>query len=443
LGPQVNTDLKFSCTRLLTSLAPPEDPARGTARVSLLSVGSGTAPLVVVNDINGEPGTTFAARLATQLPPEVLRTFHIIGVDRRGSGQSDPTDCIPPPQRDAIIGFDPRATDRASLDRLLDSVRASSQECMLDLDDRVQAYDTWRTAADLEELRIELGVPRLNAVGRGEGSRVLTTYSERHPTSVGRMVLDGAPDPMLDAMGHAESQAQGAEGTFDAFAQQCVAAGPCPLGQDPRRAVSDLLERTRNAPLPGSSVTAGTITHALLLGLSDRASWPDLAKALAAAGDRNDGSAVAAMTAPLSTSDEVRPARLDADMITGCNDTTLRVPPQRSTEIAANWVGKFPLFGGVFAQRLVWCGTWPLPQFALPTPHTAGLPPIPVISTTNDPLTPALGSSHMAEQLPSGVVLNWQGSGHGAIGRSECVTANVTRFLVNGVVPTKGTACPA
>jgi pimeloyl-ACP methyl ester carboxylesterase len=433
----------FSCSRMMTSLDPPDSPLHGSNRVALLSTGSGRIPLVMLGDVGGEPGTTLAARLALRMPPELLTTFKIIGMDRRGTGKSDGADCIPPPQRQAIVGFDSRATERPALDRLLDSVRSASQECLLDLDDRLQAYDTWRTAADLEELRSELGVPKLHAVGRGEAAQVLVTYSERYPNSVGRMVLDGAPDPGLDAMGQAETQAQGAEQTFDAFATDCASSG-CPLGPDPRRAVADLVERTRTSPLPSPQgpVTAGKVVRAVLVGLGDRLAWRNLVGALDAA-NRGDGTALGALAAPLADREAANPARLDGDLITTCNDTTLRVPPQRTAEIATDWVGKYPLFGGVFAQRLLWCGLWPVPQQPLPTPKTAGLPPIPVISTTHDPLTPALGSEHMADQMSSGVVLNWQGAGHGAIGRSDCVTASISRFLVQGTVPAKGTACPA
>lgn len=438
--PALPAGMTFTCSRLPTTLDSPEAPGRGTARSAVISAGSGRIPLVVLGDIGGEPGTAFAARMALRLPPELLRTFRVIGMDRRGTGESDSADCIPIERRNAILGFDPRATDRTTLDRLVDSVRDASQQCLLSLDERLQAYDTWRTAADLEELRLELGVPKLHAVGRGEAARVLTTFAERFPESVGRMVLDGAPDPQLDAIAQGEAQAQGAEQVFDRFAADCAARG-CPLGPDPRRTVSDLVERTRAAPLPGTPVTAGKITQAVLLGLRDRDAWPGLAQALAAA-NRGDGSAVAAMVAPLVESTPPAPARLDGDMITSCNDTTLRVPPQRSTEIAADWSARFPLFGGVFAQRLVWCGLWPVPQQALPVPRTAGLPPVPVISTAHDAAVPALGSDHMAEQLPSGVVLRWLGAGHGAVGRSECATTAVTRFLVDGVVPTEGMACP-
>ncbi|GAA3352908.1 alpha/beta hydrolase [Saccharopolyspora gregorii] len=105
------TGPSFSCSQLLTTLDSPEAPAEGTTRAALLSTGTGGVPLVVLGDVHGEPGTSVAARLALKLPPEVLRTFRIIGMDRRGTGQSDPADCMPPTQRENIIGFDPQATD--------------------------------------------------------------------------------------------------------------------------------------------------------------------------------------------------------------------------------------------------------------------------------------------------------------------------------------------
>ncbi|RKT82319.1 TAP-like protein [Saccharopolyspora antimicrobica] len=434
--------MTVSCSQLLSTLDSPEAPERGTARNALLRVGTGQrVPLVVAGDVGGEPGTTFAARMAAQLP-ELLNTFDIIGMDRRGTGESDPAACVPQPQREAIVDFDARATDRAQLDRLLESVLRASQECLLDLDERLQAYDTWRAASDLEELRLDLGVPKLHAIGRGEASRLLTTYAERFPTSVGRMVLDGAPDPTRDAIGQAEHEAQAAEHVFDVFAADCAGRG-CPLGPEPRKTVDGLVERTRQTPLPAGSTTIGSgrVVQAILLGLSDRKSWPALADALAAA-DRGDGAGLAALSAPLVTAQGINPPWLDGELITSCNDTTLRVPPQRAGDLATDWVNRFPLFGGAAVQRLVWCGSWPVPQQPLPAPRRPDLPPIPVISTANDPLVLEAGSEHMAEQLPTGVLVRWQGSGHGAVARSRCVTDAVTRFLLQGTVPTDGMACP-
>lgn len=432
----------ISCAQLRTVLDPPEEPTRGTARNEVVKIGDGV-PLLALGDVAGEPGTTFAARLALRMPPEMRERFAVIGIDRRGTGGSDPAECVPAEDRAAIAGFDPLSTDRGELDQLLDSVRSASQECLLTLDERLQAYDTWRTAADVEELRVELGVDKLHAIGRGEAGRLLTTYAERYPGSVGRMVLDGAPDPTRDAIGRAEQSAEAAERTLDQFAADC-AARRCPLGPDARSAVRDLLERSRTAPPVGPSgpVPAGRIARALLLGLEDPARWPQLARGLAEAA-RGDGSWVAATTAPVVESAGTDPPWLDGDLITSCNDTSLRVPPERSTDLAAEWSAKFPVFGALSAQRLVWCGLWPEPQQPLPTPRQPGLPPIPVIATEHDVRSNALGTEHMADQLESGVPLRWQGSGHGAVGRSECITGAVSRFFLEGDVPAEGMVCPA
>lgn len=442
--PKLPSGIGFSCARLLTSLKPPDALSSGTSRMALVSAGSGAIPLVVVGDVRGEPGTAFAARLALSLPKRVLNTFRIIGVDRRGTGKSDPISCVPPEDRSAMIGFDPLATGRAELDRLLDSVRSASQECLLELEERAQAYDTRRAADDLEELRLELGVPKLHAIGRGEGSRVLTTYAQRFPRSVGRMVLDGAPDPMLDTLARTEKRALAAEKTLDAFARWCTESGECPLGPDPRKTITGLVERTRTQPVPSPAgpVTAGKVVRALLLGLQDQQRWPELRAALAAARD-GDGAGIARMVAPLLSNTASGPARFDARLITRCNDSMLRVPPQRSARLATEWVKRFPVFGGLFLQRLVQCSLWPVPQQALPRPDRPGLPPMPVIATATDPLTPSQGSERMADQLAAGVTIRWQGTGHGALGRSECVTAAVSRFLVEGAVPAAETVCPA
>ncbi|SDK38606.1 TAP-like protein [Actinopolyspora mzabensis] len=441
LGPNHSPEgMRFSCTNLLTSTDPPGTVRGGTTRIALLAAGSGDVPLVVVNDIRGAPGTTFAARLATRLPERMLREFRIIGMDRRGTGESDPTNCVPKEEREAITRFDSRATDEAALDRLLESVRTASQKCLLDLERRAQTYDTRHTSDDLEELRLQLDVPRLHAIGRGEGSRVLSVYARDHPNSVGRMVFDGAPDPTLKTLAQLKRRADSAERTFDVFAARCRDSEECALGDSPRQRLDSLIERTRGQALStgGAPLTSGELARAVLHGLENREDWPSLTRAIAAAED-GDGSALAGFI----RNSEAGADRLGQRMVTRCNDTMLRLPPERARNIAEEWVDSRPLFGGVFAQRLIRCSTWPRPQQAMPSPGNGRLPRIPVITTENDPLTPATGSENMAATLPDGSRMSWLGSGHGALGRSDCVTELVSGFLAAGEVPPRDAACPA
>jgi hypothetical protein len=69
-------------------------------------------------------------------------------------------------------------------------------------------------------------------------------------------------------------------------------------------------------------------------------------------------------------------------------------------------------------------------------------PGVLVLGTDGDPLTPPVGTRRMAEALAAGILVNWQGNGHGAFPRTPCITTAVQSFLVDGTLPTSGTTCP-
>ncbi|MBP2330840.1 pimeloyl-ACP methyl ester carboxylesterase [Kibdelosporangium banguiense] len=427
------------CTKVMSVLDSPSLPGRGRLFLSLLKVGTGKIPLLVVSDIQGEPGTVRAARLASMLPADFLARFSVIGVDRRGSAGSEPVRCIQDDIRTEIVNSDPAAED---LEDLLDAVRKAGQQCITGLENRLYAMDTWRTAADLEKIREGLGVPRLNAIGVGEGSRVLGVYGDRFPDRVGRMVFDGLPDPSGDSLVTMEGVATGAEATFAEFAKDCVARG-CPLGPDPKQAFLDTLAGLRSRPASaGESVlTSGSAARATLVGLANRAAWPALADAIAKA-RAGDGNALRFYIQPIIADSRDQPAMLDVGLVTGCNDTKTRLALERLNTTAKDWRSRYPLFGGVMAQNLVLCSAWSVaaqPPLAL---SGRNLPPIVVLSTASDPVTPQPGTERTAQQLPSSVLISWQGAGHGALGSSPCATDAVRAFFIEGKIPAAGTACP-
>ncbi|MFC0112768.1 alpha/beta hydrolase [Kibdelosporangium aridum] len=427
------------CGRVQTILDSPSLPGRSPMRLSVLKAGTGKAPIVVVSDIQGEPGTVKAARLAASLPPEFLTKFSLIGVDRRGSGSSEPVRCIQEDIRLDIVNSDPAAED---LEDLLDVVRQAGQQCIIALENRLYAMDTWRTAADLEKVREALGLQRLSAIGIGEGARVLGVYGDRFPDRVGRMVFDGLPDPSGDSMVTMDGAATGAEATFAEFAKDCVARN-CALGPDPKQTFLDLIRKLRASPIPSvdAGLTAGGATRAVLIGLANRSGWPALADAIAKARD-NDGAALVSYIKPLVNDSREQPTALDIGLVTGCNDTKTRLAVERLNTTGKEWRTRHPLFGGVMAQNLVLCSAWSVaaqPPLAI---NGRGLPPIVVISTATDPVTPQAGTERAAQQLPSAVLISWQGGGHGALGQSPCATDAVRAFLGDGKVPAAGMACP-
>jgi pimeloyl-ACP methyl ester carboxylesterase len=432
--------LTVSCGRVDSVLDSPYSPGRGTMRLQLLRAGSGRIPLVVVNDISGQPGTIHAARLAATLPRDFLERFSLIGVDRRGTGNSGPPDCVPPAVRRDLVGLDPVVDD---VNDWLDPAKAAGQQCSIELESRLPALDTWRTAVDLDHVRRGLGISRLQAIGHGEGSRVLTVFADRFPDRVGRMVLDGLPDAAQDAVIGLEDVAAGAQATWQAFAQDCLNRA-CELGADPHQSLPNLLTQLRNRSVTASNgirVGPGVALRSVLIGLADRQAWPSLSAAVDAARQGNvEG--LAELIAPVVLGTDEQAPLLDAELVVGCNDTKTRLTVEQLSAIARDWNAKYPLFGPISAQRLAMCGVWPVPSTPVPTPTAKGAPPIVVLGTASDPVTPLPGTERAAGQLADAVVVSWQGGGHGALGLSACATSAAREFLELGTVPRHGTTCP-
>lgn len=447
LNITVPAGLTFGCSKISAVLDPPGLPGRGTVRLAALKAGTGPIPLAVVNDTAGEPSTLFTARLATRLPADFLRTFSLVAVDRRGTGASSPTNCVPDRQRQAITAFDPSAATKDQLTQYLDSVRGATQECSMALDKRAVAYDSWRSASDLDTLRTGLGMAHLNAIGRGTGSLTLTAFRARFPDRVGRMVLDGAPDPKLDDIAQYEVIATGAQDTLTAFAATCAVRPGCPLGTDPMHALPALAQQLTDQPAhtgAGQPVGGGVLYEAVRTALADPAQWPTLVDALVKV-RAGDGNGIAGLAAPVTTgapgTDQLsQPPRFDAQLTSQCNDTTTRVPLERILTLAPDWKTKFPAFGAYFAHQLLICAPWPSAAKALPLPTAAG-PPALVLATATDPVTPLTSTKRMAEQLAATTV-QWQGIGHGALPGSQCATAAVQHYLVDGKVPSADQICP-
>ncbi len=432
---------RVECSEIRVDTAADRPVFGNSLHLDLTRVGDGPAPLVVVGEASGEPGTVRAARLAQQLPPALLDRFTLIGMARRGTGPSEPLDCIPKTTRNQIIGIDSDPTQAGQLDSLLDITRVAIETCVQDLGEVLTTINSTGAADDLEQLRVALNAPVLNVISQGEASRTVTEFALRYPSSVGRVVLDGAVDPTLDDVAAAEASLVATDAGYTAFAADCVARG-CPLGADPRAALLTLADGLRRNPLRigWQLITAGIAYQAVLDTVGEPERWPQLAHALAAARS-GDGAELAAIVTPILTTDRGLPARFDPALATHCNDTPTRVPPERAQQLARQWQQRSALFGPLFAGRLLLCSAWPVPS-PPPESEVRALPPVLVVATAGDPVTPAEGARRTAQSMASATLVTWQGQAHGALPRSPCVADLVTRFLMDASVPRQGTLCP-
>ena len=103
--------------------------------------------------------------------------------------------------------------------------------------------------------------------------------------------------------------------------------------------------------------------------------------------------------------------------------------------------GKAPIFGKYFGPQYG-CALWPVrPSRQLDIKGT-GAKPLLVIGGTGDNATPYQQAVSMSKQLASGVLVTYDGQGHGTYGgKSACVDRIVVAYLVKGTVPTDGVRC--
>ena len=130
----------------------------------------------------------------------------------------------------------------------------------------------------------------------------------------------------------------------------------------------------------------------------------------------------------------------DAASVILCNDTATRAGPERAQ--AARLARDHPIFGEYAAWWLFACSYWTVPHPALPTSALTVAAPVLVVGTTSDPATPYSGATEFVRSIgPTGVLLTWSGNGHTAFGRSPCVGVLVAAYLLDLLIPVKGTVC--
>ncbi|MHA6783771.1 alpha/beta fold hydrolase [Pseudonocardia saturnea] len=445
-GVAVPTDraLRVECGEIPV----PVDPARpdlGGVLLGVLRAGPAAGPLdgpplLALGDSHTGPTAGHALDIATRVSPALLDTFTVVGLDRRGAG-TDRIDCAEPDTRAALLDADPAATSEVELGALLERARGIVQDCNLSLPFPLGGYRSAATAADVEQLRIRLGVAQLSAVGVGDGAGALASWARAAPGGVGRLVLDGPPDPDLAEPDRTAARADAVDAAFDAFALSCTGTGACPLGDDPRAAVTSLADALRARPLltsDGRRLTAGTALLAVRTVLPEPRDWPTLSAALAAAG-AGDPAPLLALLDPVIGAG----GGFDAMLATTCNDNPTRLSPPEISAIATTGSAEHPLLGGTLALDLLACAPWPAGGAPDPPAGTAdALPPVLVVGTTADPRNTPGGPRQVVDDLPTGVLVDWQGAGTGAYPRTPCVTTAVDAMLVDGVVPTSGRLCP-
>jgi pimeloyl-ACP methyl ester carboxylesterase len=361
----------------------------------------------------GGPGDSGVDRIVNGLSrfsPDLQQHFDIVSFDPRGVGGSAPIDCPPD------IGVDvppPVLTSQADFDRTVAYNRELWSRCTSAV---FQHADTASTVRDLDALRAALGERTLSFQGSSYGTLLGEQYAERYPSRVRAIVLESVVDHRPTSTSRfLVEQSWAQQDSFDAFA----AATP---GQDVRGEYKNALAQAAAGELNISPFELDALTLKLLKDPN----YPRLAQALAT---------------PAAIPD---PGPLVVVPPVFCNDWSLPVRNYQDYAAILRRAGKVApdLHYGAQVMSLTMCLGWPTvanPQHTLNV-HTRT--PLLLINPLHDPATGINWARSVERQLGrDGVLVVYQGAGHGAYSLSACIRQATDQYLISLKVPPRGTVC--
>jgi pimeloyl-ACP methyl ester carboxylesterase len=432
----------------------PDGDVAQIAMIRFKATGTKIGSLVVNPGGPGESGVEAAAEMASSLPQSVRERFDLVGFDPRGVANSTPavwcnSDADNDRQRaDPTVEYNPQGVAHIESEN-----KAFVQRCLDKMGKEFLAsIGTNNVARDLDAIRAALGDDKLTYLGYSYGTRLGSAYAEAYPDKVRAMILDGAVDPNADQIEEDVRQAAAFQQAFDNFAADCATSPNCPLGTDPAKAVdvyhslvNPLVQKPAKTKDPRglsySDAIVGTI-----LPLYSPSLWRHLTQALSEI-KGGTGDTMLAMAdlymgrdskGHYNNSTDVRVAVNCVDKVP-ITDRAKVVDEDRRTRLAAPFMS-YGEFTGLAPMDT--CAYWPVP--ATSSQHEIkvnGLPPILVVSTTNDPATPYKAGVDLAEQL-GGSLLTYQGTQHTVVFQgNKCIDDIAARYLVDVTVPPPNTRC--
>ena len=221
------------------------------------STAEGPDPDPVVH-LAGGPGSSsldVAAYLFGRGLNAILDRRDFILFDQRGTGHSLPR--LACPERDALTPalLDGSLSEDAALQATVDAFRRCRERLVSQGID-LAAYNSAASAADINDLRLVLGVDRLNLYGDSYGTRLALTVMRDYPQAVRSVVLDSTYPLEVNLY---TTLAPNAERSFDALFDECAADPACNAAYpDLRNFFYNLVDRLNANPVMVSLSVGGT-----------------------------------------------------------------------------------------------------------------------------------------------------------------------------------------
>ncbi|MBN8481276.1 MAG: alpha/beta fold hydrolase [Xanthomonadales bacterium] len=420
----------------------PEDRANPDARRIALKLALIRSTEAADDDfivfLAGGPGQSAVnawPQVAASLEPSRKRR-HVLLLDQRGTGASNPLECKSADPVDEAAEYDPT------------SVTARARECLDSLKDKADPrfYTTTEAVADLEALRQALGAPKFDLVGVSYGTRVAQQYLKRHPEGVRSIVLDS---PVPNELALTADFAGNLDAALKAQFAGCQADAACAKAYpDPFADLLRLRDELRATPRTVSFADPVTFErHERRLdgyGIAGLVRLYAYAPETAALIPLTVKQGLAGNFAPMMGQIDLMLQGVDELIGNGmqfsvmCGEDFDRLPAETGAANADSVLGS-ALVDAVRAQCAVWPrGTRPA-DFNEPA---RGDVPVLVLSGQLDPVTPPRYGEQIVRTLANAKLVVARGQGHSIMGRG-CLPKVVGSFMDKLEPATLDTECVA
>ncbi len=390
-------------------------------------------------------GDVRSGGMAGQLPAEVRRRFDIVGFDPRGVGRSHQIRCRP-----LTLGPDAAfPTTTRQFRRLRETMRAYGEGCRKVSGPLFDFVDSASVARDMDAIRDALGESTVSYYGNSYGTLLGQQYARLFPERVRAMVLDSNMDhSQATARGFLRSEAKAVQDGFDQYVAWCRRSTDCALhGKDVRRVFAELRARAERGTLVDPR-TSEAKTSFDLLADAQYAFLGPYWKSLSEGHAKMLASKPKASSTGRSPEKPVRKETVeDPSTAIFCQDW--RLPVRGAAEVRAQLRGLARVAPDMKLPPQAWaavisCVGWPtatrIPQ---EPPRWRGVPPVLLINSRYDPVTPHEWARNVARQTGA-TLLTYDGWGHAVYSLgSKCVATATERYLLGLRTPPPGSRCPA
>ncbi|QCO66632.2 alpha/beta hydrolase [Luteimonas yindakuii] len=426
------------------SLAVPEDRDAPDGRRIELNIAvlparndAGLEPVFFLAGGPGQAATTLAGHIDAALR-EVRRSRDVVLVDQRGTGGSNPLDCVDADGK-------PMPLEAAGAEDA-DAIARYATACLQGLAGRADPrfYTTSDAVADLEAVRTALGVDTINLVGGSYGTRVAQQYAMRHPDRVRTVVLDGvAPNDLVVGAEFARTF----EDALALQAAQCAGDATCTkrFPVDAPTRLREVIAQLRAQPVEveyrdatSGAVARDTATADTVTTLAFLFSYaPETASLLPLMLDEAAQGRYGALLALTRMAGQ----QVAGGMNRGMQWSVLCAEDAPRWNREASDADGTILGGEVARMFFAACPVWPhgRAEPAQFEPLRADLPVL-LLSGELDPVTPPAYGERVAAGLANGRHVVLRGQGHGTLALG-CMPKLVARFIETADAAALDTAC--